>query len=141
MKYLLDTNVISELRKKACNLAVKNTIEKIEPSDLYLSVISIGEIEMGVRKLAEPQKKLEISLWLHNKLPLWFSDRIIPINFDIMVTWGKLCAENKRTLPVIDSLIAATAITYKATLLTRNTKDFEDIRELDLINPWNLNLP
>jgi len=138
MKYLLDTNVISELRKKTCNLNVKNTIEKIEPNDLYLSVISIGEIEMGVQKLAEQQKKIEISLWLHNKLPLWFVDRIIPINFDIMVTWGKLCAESKRTLPIIDSLIAATAITYRAILLTRNVNDFDNIKGLELINPWDV---
>jgi predicted nucleic acid-binding protein len=136
MKYLLDTNVISELRKKTCNLSVKNTIEKIDPNDLYLSVISIGEIEMGVQKLNEHQKKHEISLWLHSKLRLWFAERIIPINFDIMVTWGKLCAESKKTLPVIDSLIAATAITYRTVLLTRNIKDFEDIKELELINPW-----
>jgi len=138
MKYLLDTNVISELRKKTCNLNVKNTIEKIEPNDLYLSVISIGEIEMGVQKLAEQQKKIEISLWLHNKLPLWFVDRIIPINFEIMVTWGKLCVESKRTLPVIDSLIAATAITYRAILLTRNVDDFDNIKGLELINPWDI---
>jgi predicted nucleic acid-binding protein len=137
MKYLLDTNVISELRKKTCNSVVKNTIEKIEPNDLYLSVISIGEIEMGVQKLTEQQKKIEISLWLRNKLPLWFADRIISINFDVMVAWGKLCAESKRTLPIIDSLIAATAITYRAILLTRNISDFEDIVSLKLINPWD----
>jgi len=136
VKYLLDTNVISELRKKSCDLAVKNTIEKIDMNDLYLSVISIGEIEMGLQKLKDSQKRLEISLWLHNKLRSWFAERIIPINFDVMVTWGKLCAESKKTLPVIDSLIAATAITYRATLLTRNIKDFEGIRELELINPW-----
>jgi len=103
-----------------------------------LSVISIGEIEMGVQKLAEQQKKIEISLWLHNKLPLWFVDRIIPINFEIMVTWGKLCVESKRTLPVIDSLIAATAITYRAILLTRNVDDFDNIKGLELINPWDI---
>ncbi|MDR0330656.1 MAG: hypothetical protein LBH93_02980, partial [Chitinispirillales bacterium] len=59
MKYLLDTNVISELRKKTCNLTVRGTVEKIDAADLYLSVISIGEIEMGVQKLSNQQKKLE----------------------------------------------------------------------------------
>jgi predicted nucleic acid-binding protein len=68
---------------------------------------------------------------------LWFADRIIPISFDIMIAWGKLCFECKRTLPIIDSLIAATAITYRTTLLTRNIKDFEDIKGLELINPWD----
>ena len=136
MRYLLDTNVISELRKETCNLVVRSAIEKIDATDLYLSVISIGEIEAGVQKLSDSQKKLEIYLWLHDKLPLCFEDRIIPITFDVMVTWGKLCATSKKTLPIMDSLIAATAITYSTVLLTRNIRDFENIKELELINPW-----
>jgi predicted nucleic acid-binding protein len=137
MKYLFDTNVISEIRKSDCNAVVKSFVDEIPPEDIFLSVISIGEISYGVEKLPSGRKKHELSLWLYTKVPQWFSGRIIPLDMEVMLEWGKLRAGTKRTIPVADSLVAASAISHRMILVTRNTKDFEDIEGIKLINPWD----
>jgi predicted nucleic acid-binding protein len=67
---------------------------------------------------------------------MWFGDRVLSLDYKTLNCWGKICAKY-RTLPVIDSLLAATAIQHHLTLATRNIKDFKDIRELQVINPWD----
>jgi predicted nucleic acid-binding protein len=136
MRYLLDTNVISELQKSSCNPAVKVFIENTPPEDLFLSTISIGEIWYGVAKLNDGKKKLELSAWLNNQLPEYFQERVLLLDNQTAAEWGRLRSRQKRTLPVIDSLIAATALVHRLSLVTRNTQDFEDIAGISLLNPW-----
>ena len=136
MKYLLDTNVISELQKTNCCQNVKLFVNALHYDQVYLSAITMGELCYGVEKLPYGKKKHDLSIWLYTELPEWFNDRIIPLDTEILIEWGKIRAEVKRTLPVIDSLIAASAIVNHMFLVTRNTKDFDDIEGINLINPW-----
>ncbi|MDR0322110.1 MAG: type II toxin-antitoxin system VapC family toxin [Treponema sp.] len=136
MKYLLDTNVISEMQKTQCNQNVKSFVETVHWEELYLSAITIGEICYGIEKLSYGKKKHDLSVWLYTKLPEWFSGRIITLDSDVMMEWGRLCAKIQRKLPFADSLIASSAITHHMFLVTRNTKDFEDIEGINIINPW-----
>jgi len=136
VKFLLDTNVISEIGKTNIDSRVLAYINEIPPEDIFLSVISIGEIVKGIEKLPPGKKKDELSVWLDTQIPAMFKDRIISLDFDCMTEWGKLRARAGRTLPIVDSLLAASALTHRLTILTRNTRDFEDIPGLSLINPW-----
>ena len=136
MKYLLDTNIISEMQKQNCNPKVKAFTDEIPPEDMYLCAVSIGEICYGVEKLPQGKKKHDLAVWLYAKLPEWFKDRIVFFDTDTMEEWGRIRSRAGRTMPVIDSLLASAAITRHMTLVTRNTKDFEGIEGIMLINPW-----
>ena len=136
MKYLLDTNVLSEIRKPNGNAGVKAFVGSLKEEDIFISVISIGEIAFGVEKLPPGPKKTELLIWLSQKLPERFGNRIIPVDLDVMTEWGKLRARSAITLPVFDSLIAASALARRLTVVTRNTKDFETIEGLLLYNPF-----
>jgi len=136
MKFLLDTSIISEISKPECNERVKSFIETAHWEDIYLSAVTIGEICYGIEKLPYSKKKHELSIWFYTKIPQWFHRRILPGNSEVLMEWGKLRARAKRTLPVIDLLIAATSIVHNMLLVTRNTKDFDDIDGINLFNPW-----
>ena len=136
MNYLLDTNVISEMQKSNCDQNVKSFIEIIPWEDMFLSALTIGELCYGVEKLPHGKKKHDLSIWLYTELPQWFNRRIINLDTDVLTEWGKLRARTCRTLPAVDSLIAASAIAHHMFLVTRNTKDFDDIEGINLINPW-----
>ncbi|GMO25539.1 MAG: type II toxin-antitoxin system VapC family toxin [Termitinemataceae bacterium] len=138
MNYLVDTNVISEFRKTDCNDHVRSFVESLANESLYISAISLGEIQYGVAKMEASKKKHELLVWVSVQLPDWFSERIIPVDSEISFVWGSLRAEHKATLPAVDSLLAATALTHHLTILTRNEKDFENISGLNYINPWNV---
>jgi predicted nucleic acid-binding protein len=135
VKYLLDTNVLSEIRKSNGNAAVKAFVSKIRDDDIYISAISIGEICHGIEKLPEGPKKTELSIWLGQNLKERFHGKIISLDANIMMEWGRLQARS-RTLPLFDSLIAASALAHRFTIVTRNIKDFDKIEGLLLLNPW-----
>jgi predicted nucleic acid-binding protein len=137
VKYLLHTNVISEIRKPDCNPAVTAFIDGIPREDLFLCTMSIGEIAYGTERLAEGKKKKELSHWLNRQLPAEFENRIIDLDTGCMLEWGRLCAGAGRTLPFKDSIIAAAALAHRLTILTRNTGDFEGIEGLKFYNPWS----
>ncbi|MCL2265124.1 MAG: type II toxin-antitoxin system VapC family toxin [Treponema sp.] len=136
MNYLLDTNVISEIQKSNCNQNVKSFMEIIPWENLYLSVLTIGELCYGVERLPHDKKKHDLSIWLYTELPQWFNRRIIDLDTEVLTEWGKLRVRAGRTLPAVDSLIAACSIVNHMFLVTRNTKDFDDIQGINLINPW-----
>ena len=136
MKYLLDTNIISEMRKSHCNPKVKSFIDGLAGEDMYISAITIGEICYGIEKLPASKKKHDLSVWLYSKLPEWFNDRVISLDTETITEWGKIRAGTDRTMPVVDIMIASTAIIHHLTLVTRNTVDFTGIEGLMLINPW-----
>ena len=136
--YLLDTNVVSELRKVRQSKAdpgVMRWAEGVVSSDLYLSVITVQELEIGVM-LAERRdqdKGRLLRFWLENKVLLVFRHRIIPIDTQISRCSAKLHVPNHR--PVRDAFIAATGIVYGMTVVTRNVRDFEPLN-VAFINPW-----
>jgi predicted nucleic acid-binding protein len=136
VSYLFDTNVVSEIQKRNSNPQVIAFIGSLEPDTLYTSAVTIGELSIGVERLPTGKKKTELLYFIDTQVPEWFGNRIIPLDSDIMREWGRICAHTGRTLPIMDSLIAATAITRRLILLTRNTQDFDGIENLLLLNPW-----
>jgi predicted nucleic acid-binding protein len=136
MKYLLDTCILSESRKKTVNVNVKKWLCSVPSEAMFISVLSIGEIRNGITRLSDSKRKDQLVIWLEYELVSWFGDRILPLGSDILNCWGILRA-TCRTLPAIDSLLAATAIHHHLVLATRNVKDFRDIKELQIVNPWD----
>jgi predicted nucleic acid-binding protein len=136
VNYLLDTNVVSELRKKNCDTRVRDFADKRNLENLFISAVTIGEVAFGMEKLPPGKKKNEFSYFLDTQIPEWFGNRIIPLDNKIMREWGRMCVRAGRTLPTLDSLIAATALAHRLTLLTRNIRDFDGIEGLLLLNPW-----
>jgi toxin FitB len=138
MKYLLDTNVISELVTKQPDVRVVEWIDTRDPQSIYLSVITIGEIRKGIEKLPDSQRKATLHAWLADDLLIRFSGRILPLDVEVMLTWGILKGRLEHAgnpLPAIDSLIAAQALQYGCSLVTRNTADFK-ATGITVINPW-----
>ena len=136
-QYLLDTNVVSEIRKPNGNPKVNEFVDKVLASDLFISAISVGEIAFGIEKLPEGKKKTILSLWLDKQIPQQYEGRIIPIDTEVALEWARLRARAVKTLSPTDSLIAAVALAHHLTLLTRNTRDFVTVAGLGQINPWD----
>lgn len=136
MSYLIDTNVISELVKGKQNAKVVKWFESVSDQDLYLSALTIGEIRKGIEKIQNSEKKEKIRMWLDQELPSWFDNRILAIDKQVANKWGLIQSNSSKTLPAIDSLIAATALHFDLILVTRNVKDF-DYPGLEIINPFH----
>lgn len=138
MNYILDTCVISELRKKKPNRNVIRWIESENELNLYLSVLTVGEIEQGISALKDEKQSKIILEWLYQSLIPRFTHRILPIDEKIVREWGKMRGNAQKqgiVLPVIDSLIAATALCHTATVVTQNQFDFERCGCL-VFDPW-----
>jgi tRNA(fMet)-specific endonuclease VapC len=140
MNYLLDTNVISELIAREPNQNVVDWIDSLDPETVYLSVITIGELRKGIEKLVRSRRKDQLTVWLENDLLLRFADKIVAITTDVMLVWGDLTGRLERDgkpIAAIDSLLAATALQGKYTLVTRNEEDFQHTG-VSILNPWKL---
>jgi predicted nucleic acid-binding protein len=138
VNYLLDTCVISELVSNRPNQKVVDWVDSLESEQVYLSVITIGEITKGIERLPESKRKRDLEVWLHHELLPRFRGMILPLSTDVLIQWGTLLAHLEAAgnpMPAIDSLIAATVITYGVTLVTRNVVDFESAG-VNMINPW-----
>ncbi len=135
MSYLIDTNVLSELRRKEPNPRVVAWFEERPATTLYISVLTLGEIQKGIEALGKSKRKLKLLDWLETELPAFFSGRILPIDEEVADRWGRLLAAAGRPLPAIDSLLAATALTHGLALVTRNVDDFPH-PDLEIIDPW-----
>jgi toxin FitB len=135
VNYLIDTNIISEVRKgKRCDPNVASWYEKIEDASLYLSVLVIGEIRKGIERirLKDPVQATAIENWLV-AVDKAFGERILPVDRAVANEWGRLTAS--RPLPVIDGLLAATAKIHRMTLVTRNTAEIADL-DVHILNPF-----
>ena len=132
--YLLDTNVISETRKSRPDAGVIAFLSAADGDGLFLSVLTLGELrkEVALKSRADPEAAGPLGAWVEG-IAAHFGDRILPVNSAIALRWGELSAS--RNLPVIDALIAATALSRDLTLVTRNTRDFE-LSGPPLLDPW-----
>lgn len=135
MSYLLDTNVLSELRRKQPNPGVVAWLQARPAQALFLSVLTLGEIRKGIEGLPDATRRQAIADWLEVELPRYFEGRLLPLDAHTADRWGRLMAHAGRPLPAIDGLLAATALQHDLTLVTRNTRDFAGLG-LRLLNPW-----
>jgi predicted nucleic acid-binding protein len=138
MKYLLDTCVISEIIRPKPSIKVTKWIKKGDETNFFISVLTIGELHKGIEKLDESKRKEELHNWVENDLKERFWTRIIDIDLQIAMVWGKIQGMTERIgspMPAIDSLIAATGITHHLTIVTRNTSDMKECG-VALLNPW-----
>jgi predicted nucleic acid-binding protein len=138
LKVLLDTNVLSEVRRPRGNALVRERIATTPEEDQFVSVISIGEIAYGTARLEPGKRRRELEEWLE-RAERHFAHHILPIDREIAHLWGDLTARAARvdrTLHTADGLIAATALHHGLRLMTRNVTDFEPTGVL-LIDPWS----
>lgn len=137
MSYLVDTNVISELRRKRPNPGVVSWFSQRPSATLYLSVLTLGEIRKGIEGTGDANRKMALLDWLETDLPAFFTGRILPVDAKIADRWGRLLSAAGRPLPAVDSLLAATALEHDLILVTRNTKDFTGL-PVQAVNPWSV---
>lgn len=135
MSYLIDTNVLSELRRRTPDDRVVAWMQARPRQSLYLSVLTLGEIRKGIERLDDGTRRQQLLDWLEVELPGYFLGRLFDIDAHTADRWGRLMASAGRPLPAIDGLLAATALQHDLTLVTRNTKDFAGLDVL-LVNPW-----
>jgi predicted nucleic acid-binding protein len=135
VSYLIDTNIISEVRKgDRCDANVSAWYESIQDAELYLSVLVLGEIRRGIElaRPRDPKKAHALEAWLL-AVGDSFAERILPINSDVANEWGRMAAS--RPIPVIDGLLAATAKIHRMTLVTRNDGDVAGLGA-KVLNPF-----
>ena len=138
MNYLLDTCLLSEFMKPQENRGVIEWFDAQNDETLYISVLAIGEIRKGITKLGTSKRAGELNSWLESVV-VRFDTRILSFDITMANRWGDLKAglESKgRPMPVIDSLMAATALARGLTLVTRNTQDFADTG-VKIFDPWD----
>jgi toxin FitB len=138
MKYLLDTYVLSEFTRRQPEQKVSEWLGQIPEEKLYLSVITIGEVQHGIERLPSSQRKTELLLWLNNALIERFEGHILPLDTATMLLRGTLTAQMERAggpTGSMDGLMVATALRHQLIIATRNTSDFLPFG-VQVINPW-----
>lgn len=137
MKLLLDTCALSELNRQEGNPGVRGLVATTADADLYISVISLGEITKGIALLPEGNRKKQLATWCSG-LFHHFSDRLLPVDQDTADIWGKLTARAQsqgQIIPVAAGLIAATALRHGLAVVTRNSRDFAATGAF-IVDPW-----
>lgn len=138
MSHLLDTCVISELVKSEPSANLLQWFSSQDEDALYLSVLSMGELERGVEKLPTSRRKTRLSQWVRQDLAKRFEGRLLSLDLQVAQRWGAMVGASERKgrpLPVIDSLIAATAIVHGLSVVSRNVADFERCG-VSCVDPW-----
>lgn len=139
-RYLLDTCVISEFVKPSPELNVIHWLNAVDPEQIFLSAVTIGEIQFGISNCPPSNRRTELEVWLNDSLFHQFADRILPLDREVFLTWGQITAQQRQQgtpMGVMDSLIAAVALHHRMVLVTRNVSDFT-IPGISLLNPWEL---
>src|ERR1017187_1412565 len=123
--FLIDTNALSEYnRPGGPDAGVKRWLETTDRQSQYVSVITLAEIQKGIELLAEGKRRAQLEEWFKQDLEAWFSGRVLPVDRQVAARWASLVAQGARagrTLPMVDSLLAATALAHDLALVTRNT--------------------
>ena len=137
MKFLLDTCILAELRHPRGHPGVKAAVAEIADADLFLSVLTVGEIAKGIFLLPSGKKKRSLTSWL-NGLETRFADRILGVDLETARLWGELTARAQPKgiiIPAVDGLLSATALRHGLHVMTRNTPHFEASGAL-VVDPW-----
>ncbi len=139
MAFLLDTNVVSEVRRRRPDPRVRAWLDSVDSIDLHLSVLVVGEIRRGIELLRprEPDRAGALDTWLDG-LVTSYADRVLPVTATVADTWGHLAA--RRPLPVSDGLMLATAAVNGLTLVTREARSLGDLGVATL-DPWGASAP
>jgi toxin FitB len=140
VRYLLDTCVVSELVRAKPNAKVVKWLEGCDEDSLFLSVLTVGEIQKGIARLDDASRKETLQQWLDGELRARFGGRILPVTEDVSLAWGAAQADAERKgtpIPTIDGLLAATAVAHNLTVVTRNENDFART-SARVLNPWRL---
>lgn len=135
--YLLDTCFLSEIKKKKPQPEVMDAYQALKANEIFISVITLGEIATGIDSLADLPRKQELFSWMHG-LKQQFSQSILAVDLPVMERWAKLNTVLRRqglTLPGFDGLIAATALANSLTIITRNVRHFQNTG-VAIYNPW-----
>jgi len=136
--FLLDANCVSELVRVKPEPRVLEWMEVADESLLYLSVLTLGEIRKGLAALPQGRRRARLEAWLEVDLRGRFSGRILPVDAAVADRWGLLAAQARRngaTLPIVDGLLAATALHHNLTIVSRNASDFA-AAQVPVLNPW-----
>jgi len=137
VSYLLDTSVVSELTRRRPDRRVLRWFEATAEESLHLSVLSLGELRSRVEAQRDVRRREKLRVFLERDLPGRFEDRLLPVSPGVAERWGRLLAEAERTVPAIDSLLAATALFHGLRLATRKVRDFR-FPGLEVVNPWEV---
>ena len=138
MRVLLDTCVVSEIRRPEARISVREAVARLPEEDTYLSAITLGELASGVARLVEGRRRLELARWLDG-LESTYAERILAVDAEVARLWGELDANARRIgrpIGVQDGLIAATARRHGLHVMTRNVADFSPSGTL-VVNPWD----
>ena len=138
--FLVDTNGISEFVRPQPNERVTRWLDAADPESLFVSVITFGEIRLGLEDLPARRRRAALEEWFENGLPAWFDAHLLPVTKAIADRWGRLAVEAKKngiSLATADGLIAGTAIEHNLAIVTRNVADFSTCGAV-MINPWEL---
>lgn len=139
MNFLLDTNVLSEVRRPSPDVNVLRWLDVLDEDRAFLSVVTIAELKRGVSLMDTGLRRDALAAWISNELPNRFVTRIVPINAQIAEQWGELMAVTRRqgiALSIMDGFLAATALVHGLVVVTRNTKDFSPVG-VPVFNPWS----
>ena len=138
MTWLLDTNVVSELRKPNCHPLVQAWIAGQSPASLFLSSITLAEIRYGIEKVTDPIFQAELQIWMTQTLRPWFAGRILAVDEEVILTWRHMVDLGRKsgyTYSQPDLFIAATAAVHHLCVVTRNIKDFQ-LAGVQYLDPW-----
>jgi len=136
LSYLVDTNALSELRRRKPDPNVVTWFSSRPATTLYISVLTLGEVRKGIEGIVDGERRLRLVDWLETALPAFFVGRILSVDAAVADRWGRLPAAARRPLPAIDSLLAATAIAHDLVLVTRNAREFAGL-PVQVIDPWS----
>ena len=134
MSWLVDTNVLSELSRRTPDPRVSEWLAHHEDK-IWISVLTLGELEKGLARVEEPARRMRLQRWIRREVPDWFAGRILSVDLEVAVRWGRLTGELRYPMPVIDSLLAAMALVHGLKIATRNVEDFA-ASGVPILNPW-----
>lgn len=137
-RFLLDTNVISEVARPQPSAAVLAWLAAVDQDNVFLSAVTIAELRYGIERMPAGQRRKRLSDWLFADVPTRFDGRILPVDDTVAHAWGQAVAMAEaagRPIATIDAFVLATAVVHKLAVVTRNERDFRMLAP-DVVNPW-----
>ena len=138
MPWLLDTNILSELRRPRPQPKVVAFVSGYPLDQLYISVVTLAEIRFGIELIAEPVRRAALNDWLTLRVRPMFEGRVLPLSEEVMLKWRLLIDEGRKsghTFSQPDAMIAATALHHGLTVVTRDRSEY-DMAQVPVIDPW-----